>query len=124
VVEGAALVTDDAFSPRYDLDRATGRISRRGHKAEGQSVQDRVLVFTTAKGGVAAGWALYDLECRGLAPTALICRSTNPVLVQGCVLARIPILHRLSPDPLSALRTGDWLRVEPDRGRILVLRRA
>ena len=123
-VEGAALVTDDGFSPRYDLDRATGVISRRGHEAEGQSIRDRILVFTAAKGGVAAGWALYDLECRDLAPTALICRTTNPVFVQGCVLARIPILHRLSPDPVRALRTGDWLRIEPDRGLVLVLRRA
>jgi predicted aconitase with swiveling domain len=124
VVEGEALVTGDAFSPRYDLDRATGEISRRGHRAEGQNVRDKVLVVTTSKGGVAAGWAFYDLKRRGLAPRALICRSTNSVFVQGCVLANIPILHRLEPDPLEALCTGDRVRVEPQRGRVLVLERS
>jgi len=123
VVEGEALVTGDAFSPRYDLDRATGVISRRGHKAEGASIRDKVLVITTSKGGVAAGWAFYDLKCRGLAPKALICRSTNTVFVQGCVLADIPILHRLSPDPLEVLQSGDRVRLEPDQGRLLVLER-
>jgi hypothetical protein len=123
-VEGEALVTGDAFSPRYDLDRTTGEISRRGHKAEGQNVRDRILVVTTSKGGVAAGWAFYDLKHRGLAPKALICRSTNTVFVQGCVLANIPILHRLEPDPLATLRTGDRVRVEPQQGRVLVLERA
>jgi predicted aconitase with swiveling domain len=123
-VEGEALVTGDAFSPRYDLDRATGEISRRGHRAEGRNIKDKVLVVTTSKGGVAAGWAFYDLKCRGLAPKALICRSTNTVFVQGCVLAGIPILHRLTPDPLMALCTGDRVRVEPKEGRILVLERS
>jgi len=122
-LEAEALVVDDAFSPRYDLDRASGVISRKGHAAYGASIAGRVLIVTTAKGGVAAGWAFYDLAQRGLAPRALICRSTNPVFVQGCVLAGIAILHRLAPDPIGALATGDWLRLEPRRGRAILLRR-
>lgn len=122
-LEGEALVTGDAFSPRYDLDRATGVISRRGHPAEGANIAGKILVVTTAKGGVAAGWAFYDLAQRGLAPKALVCRTTNPVLVQGCVLAGIAIMHRLQPDPTTSLATGDRLRLEPGRGTIAVLGR-
>jgi phosphomecalonate degydratase small subunit len=122
-VEGEVLVTHDAFSPRYDLDRATGTIARKGHGAEGANIAGRILVITTAKGGVAAGWAMYDLRERGLAPKALVCRTTNTVLVQGCVLAGIPIVHGLEPDPLTALRTGDRVRVEPAEGRLVLLGR-
>ena len=122
-LEGEALVADDAFSPRYDLDRATGEISRKGHPACGESIARRILVVTTSKGGVAAGWAFYDLAQRGLAPKALICRTTNPVFVQGCVLAGIAILHRLEPDPIESLETGDWLALEPRLGRVRLLRR-
>jgi len=122
-VEGEALVTNDAFSPRYDLDRATGTIARKGHGAEGANIAGRILVITTAKGGVAAGWAMYDLQQRGLAPKALVCRTTNTVLVQGCVLAGIAIVHRLEPDPMTALRTGDRVRVEPEQGRLVLLGR-
>ena len=35
VVEGEAVVSDEGFSPRYDLDRWTGLITKPGHKLEG-----------------------------------------------------------------------------------------
>jgi predicted aconitase len=34
----------------------------------------------------------------------------------GQVFAGIPVMHRLSPDPLTALRTGDRVRMSPGRG--------
>lgn len=120
-VEGRLLVSTDAFSPRYDLDRSTGIISRQGHCLEGASIADRVLVIPVAKGGVAAGWAFYDLVNRGITLRALICRRTNPVMVQGCILAGIPIMHELTPDPVTTLRTGDRVRVDPGRGTLTVL---
>ena len=41
-VTGEALVTDDNFSARYDLDRITGIFSRPQHKLAGHSYVDRV----------------------------------------------------------------------------------
>ena len=55
-VSGEALVTDDNFSARYDLDRIAGIFSRPQHKLAGQSYVDRIMVFNTAKGGVASAW--------------------------------------------------------------------
>ena len=72
-VEGEALVSTDAFSPRYDLDRDAGIVSRRDHAIAGSSIKGKVLVIPAAKGGVAAGWAFYDIAQRGIAPLALIC---------------------------------------------------
>lgn len=122
-VEGEALVSTDSFSPRYDLDRATGIISRRDHAVAGSNIKGKVFVIPAAKGGVAAGWAFYDIAQRGIAPLAFICRETNPVMVQGAVLAGIPIMHRLEPDPVSTIRTGDFLRVDPAAGTVVILRR-
>lgn len=120
-VEGRLLVSADAFSPRYDMDRSTGIISRKGHSVEGASIADTIFVIPAAKGGVAAGWAFYDLVKRGIRPKAFICRKTNPVMVQGCILAGIPIMHELTPDPVATLKTGDWARVDPGRGILTVL---
>jgi predicted aconitase with swiveling domain len=121
-VEGEALVSSDAFSPRYDLDRATGVISRETHAIAGHNIAGKILVIPAAKGGVAAGWAFYDIVRRGVGPLALICRETNPVMVQGAVLAGIPIMHRLEPDPVTSIRTGDRLRVDPQAGVVTILR--
>jgi predicted aconitase with swiveling domain len=122
-VEGEALVSTDAFSPRYDLDRDAGIVSRRDHAIAGSSIKGKVLVIPAAKGGVAAGWAFYDIAQRGIAPLALICRETNPVMVQGAVLAGIAIMHRLAPDPVSTIRSGDVVRVDPAAGTVTIVRR-
>jgi uncharacterized protein len=102
-IEGAALVSRDAFSPRYDLDRDTGVVSRAGHDLEGRSIAGMIVVVPAAKGGVAAGWSLYDLKQRGIAPLAFVFTRVNPVFVQGCVHAGIPIVHGVRPDPVTAL---------------------
>ncbi len=77
----------------------------------------------TAKGGVATAWALLDMRARGVAPLGLIFRRTNPIMVQGAVLAGIPILDGLDPDPLDVIRTGDMVRLDPPRGAVEVYRR-
>jgi predicted aconitase with swiveling domain len=124
VVEGEAVVSTEGFSPRYDLDRWTGLISKPGHRLEGTSIKDKICFFPTAKGGIAAGWAFYDIKHKGIAPKAFVFGVTNPVMVQGAVLAEIAITEGWSQPPGELIRTGDWVRVDPARKVIEVLRRA
>lgn len=123
VVEGIALVSAEGFSPRYDLDRWTGEISRPGHAVEGENIKNRILFFPSAKGGIAAGWAFHDLKTKGIAPKALVFGVTNPVMVQGAVFADITITEGWSRDPFEVVRTGDAVRVDPVNKRIEVLGR-
>ena len=123
VSEGEALVSRHGFNARYDMDRRRGVFSRPSHDLYGQPYAGRILVFTTAKGGVATSWALRDLREKGLAPAGLVFQQANPIVVQGTVFAQMPILHRLEPDPVESLRTGDWVRLDPARGLLEVLRR-
>lgn len=120
-VEGRALVMREGFSPRYDLDRWTGIISRIGHSAEGESIRDRVLIIPTTKGGVAGGWAFLDLLTKGIAPKALVFGKLNPVMVQGAVLARMPVMEGWDEDLLALVRTGDLVRLQPGSKAITVL---
>jgi predicted aconitase with swiveling domain len=122
-VEGEAVVSAEGFSPRYDLDRWSGVITKPGHKLEGVSLKDKVCFFPTAKGGIAAGWAFYDIKHKGIAPRALIFGVTNPVMVQGAVFAGIAITEGWDRAPAEVLKTGDWVRVDPARRTIEVLRR-
>jgi len=120
VVEGEALVSQHGFSARYDMNRDTGVISRETHDLYGQSIVDKICFFTTAKGGVATAWALYDMKMRGVCPKALIFGTTNPIMVQGAVLADLALMDRLEPDPFAIVETGDHVRVEPAAGRVVV----
>ena len=124
VVEGEAVVSAEGFSPRYDLDRWSGLISKPGHELEGTNIRDKILFFPTAKGGIAAGWAFFDIKHKGIAPKAFVFGVTNPVMVQGAVFAGIAITEGWDPAPAGVVRTGDWVRVDPERKVVEVLRRA
>jgi predicted aconitase with swiveling domain len=122
MVEGEAVVSDEGFSPRYDLDRWTGLITKPGHKLEGVNIRDKVLFFPTAKGGIAAGWAFYDIKAKGIAPKAFVFGVTNPVMVQGAVFAEMTITEGWSRDPRRCIRTGDIVRVDPRKKLITLLK--
>ena len=122
-VEGEAVVSEEGFSPRYDLDRWSGIVTKPGHQLEGMSLKDKICFFPTAKGGIAAGWAFYDIKWKKIAPKAFIFGVTNPVMVQGAVFAGIPITAGWTPHPREMLKTGDRVRVDPANRRIEVLDR-
>lgn len=122
VAEGEALVSTEGFSPRYDLDRTTGVISKVGHALEGCELRDKILITPTAKGGVAAGWAFLDIRAKGFAPRALVFGRTNPVMVQGAAFAHITITEGWEPNALECIRTGDIVRVDPEMLTIRIIR--
>ncbi|HEX6633934.1 MAG TPA: DUF126 domain-containing protein [Usitatibacter sp.] len=122
-VEGEAVVSEEGFSPRYDLDRWSGLITKPGHKLEGTNIKDKICFFPTAKGGIAAGWAFYDIKCKGIAPKAFLFGVTNPVMVQGAIFAGMTITEGWDTPPAQVVKTGDWVRVDPSRGVIEVLKR-
>jgi len=120
-VQGEALVADDNFSARYDLDRLKGIFSRPQHALAGQSYVDKILVLNTAKGGVATAWMLYEMVSRGLAPKALLLNSANTILAQGAALAEMALCDRFeSGDVTTLIKTGDALVVDPESGEVTV----
>ena len=117
-VRGIALVANDGFSARYDLDRIAGIFSRPAHKLAGRSYVDRILVMDTAKGGVASAWMLHEMKARGICPIAFVFNSVNPILVQGAALADLPMLAGFDVDVTGAVPDGAEVEVDPD-SRIL-----
>ena len=120
-VSGEALVTDDNFSARYDLDRTNGIFSRPSHKLAGQSYVDLILVMHTAKGGVASAWMLHEMASRGMAPRAILFNSTNTILAQGAALAGMALCDRFEAGNVTQLiRNGDHLIVDPAAGIVTI----
>jgi predicted aconitase with swiveling domain len=122
-VSGEALVTDDNFSARYDLDRIAGVFSRPQHKLAGQSYVDKIMVFNTAKGGVASAWMLHEMKSRGIAPKAILFNNVNPILAQGAALAGMAMCDRFEDGDVTRLiQTGDRLTVDPQNGLVTIQR--
>ncbi len=122
-VSGEALVTDDNFSARYDLDRIAGIFSRPQHKLAGQSYVDRIMVFNTAKGGVASAWMLNEMVSRGVAPKAILFNRVNPILAQGAALADMAMCDRFEDgDVTQLILSGDRVTVKPAQGLVEIER--
>lgn len=120
-VTGEALVTDDNFSARYDLDRIRGIFSRPQHKLAGESYVGRILVVNTAKGGVASAWMLHEMASRNMAPRAILFNRINPILAQGGALANIALCDRFEDGDVTRLiRTSDTVTVDPSLGEVTV----
>jgi len=121
-VTGIALVAEDNFSARYDLDRVNGVFSRPAHALFGENYVGRILVLNTAKGGVATSWMLREMKSRGMAPAALLLNSSNPIMAQGAAFAGLCFMDRFDGDITSFVRTGDRVAVDPEAGRVTVMR--
>jgi uncharacterized protein len=123
-VTGSALVAADNFSARYDLDRQQGIFSRPAHKLFGQSYVDKILVLVTAKGGVASAWMLREMAARAMAPKAIVFDRANTILAQGAAFAGMTLVDRFAAgNPVELIRTGDELRIEPEKGLVTILNR-
>ncbi len=120
VAEGTALVTGETISGWGGVNPMQGTITETRHELLGQSFADRILVFRGAKGS--SGWsAIFHMaRLAGKAPLALVFNDMTTKVALGAVVMRVPAVTALDRDPLTVITSGDWVRVDGDRGRVEV----
>lgn len=123
VVEGEALVSHETISGWGGIDPAAGTIIERRHELFGVCFTGRILVFPGAKGS--SGWSGFFQTTRllGTAPLGMIFTVTTTKSALGAVVTRVPTLSDLDRDPVTTIHTGDWLRLDADRGVVEVVPR-
>ena len=123
IAEGEALVTRETISGWGGINERDGSIIERRHELRGQSFKGKVLVFPGAKGS--SGYSAYFHMARlnGAAPVAMIITRMTTKAALGAVVTRAPAVTDLDQDPVSVIRTGDFVRVDGDRGIVEVFRR-
>jgi len=124
VAEGQALVTREAISGWGGVEPREGRVIESRHELVGRSFAGKVLVFRGAKGS--SGWSgmFHMARLMGTAPAALVFTTMNTKIALGVVVTHVPAVTDLDGDPFEAIRTGDRVRVDGDRGEIVVTRAA
>ena len=124
VAEGEALVTRERISGWGGVDPRTGTVVETRHELRGVSFAGKVLVFPGAKGS--SGWSaqFHVARLMGTAPAAWLFNEMSTKIALGAVVSHAPALTDFDVDPLSVIRTGDWVRVDADAGVVTVTRRA
>jgi predicted aconitase with swiveling domain len=60
----------------------------------------------------------------GTAPAAWLFNQMTTKVALGAVVSHAPAMTDFDIDPLSVIRTGDWVRVDADQGIVTVTRKA
>jgi len=124
VAEGEALVTKDRISGWGGIDPRTGTVIETRHELRGKSFAGKVLVFPGAKGS--SGWSsqFHVARLAGAAPLAMVFNEMTTKIALGAVVTHAPSVTDLDQDPLQVIATGDWVKVDGDRGIVEVTKRS
>ncbi len=122
--QGEALVTRDRISGWGGIDSRTGTIVETRHELRGVSFAGKVLVFPGAKGS--SGWsnAFHLTRTMGTAPAAMLFNEMTTKIALGAVVTHAPAVTDFDRDPLGVIETGDWVKVDSDRGIVEIRKRA
>ncbi|MEA3486118.1 MAG: DUF126 domain-containing protein [Thermodesulfobacteriota bacterium] len=121
--EGKAVVYEGSFSFMGDLDPLTGKVSVPRHPLEGQSLINKVFVFTTGKGSSAGDCAAWAARENGNVPAAIICLESEPVLSGAVIITGIPTVDQPKENIFDLISTGDFVRVDADAGIIEIIKK-
>jgi predicted aconitase with swiveling domain len=118
--EGEALVSDEPIC-FYLTDPKTGRVREKGHRLEGKNIANKVLVFPSGKASsVVQIDGLFKLVSNKVGPSAMIVRDVETVLIVSAVIANVPLVDRLEMDPFKMIKTGDFVKVDANKGIVTV----
>jgi len=121
--EGEVLVSHEPIC-FYLTDPKTGVVREKGHELAGKSLAGKVLVFPSGKASsVVQIDGLFKLASHGVAPKALIVKDVETVLVVSAFMVKVPLVDRLEKDPFQVINTGDFVKVDAERGMITIAKR-
>jgi predicted aconitase with swiveling domain len=124
VAEGEALVTKERISGWGGIDPRSGTVIETRHELKGRSFAGKVLVFPGAKGS--SGWSaqFHVARLAGAAPLAMVFNEMTTKIALGAVVTHAPSVTDFDRDPLEVIETGDWVKVDGDRGVVEVTKRS
>ncbi len=103
--------TDETMGWLGCVDPKTGVIIEKQHPLYGKNVAGKVLVFTTGKGSTVGSYTLYALKKNGVAPAALVCEESEPIVAVGAIISDIPMVDHID---IGKIHTGFIVEVSGD----------
>jgi len=121
--EGEALVSHEPIC-FYLTDPKTGVVRERSHELAGKNLANKVLVFPSGKASsVVQIDGLFKLASHNVTPKAMIVKDVETVLIVSAFLVKVPLVDRLERDPFEVIQTGDFVKVDAEKGVVTVTKR-
>jgi predicted aconitase with swiveling domain len=115
VAEGEAIVSKGPVMGLNNFNPRLGIITERDHPLRGIPLTGKVFVFPTPRGS--GGWVNFGRSVSyGTNPIAMIYYRGNALTVCGALVLNRPTVGDCEQDPSKLIDTGDWVRVDADKG--------
>ena len=128
--EGEALVSKNALSYIFDVggiwdEPMSAKVTNKQEMPDwyGEDLAGKVLVFPTGRGGIFSTAMLMGLAKKGLGPKAMINIKTHPVFAYASIVLDIPTVYGLEKNPCEVIETGDWVKVDAQKGLVEVTKK-
>jgi uncharacterized protein len=84
-----------------------------GADIQGKSVIGKIVVYPTVLGSATGATSLYYKSKQShYGPAAIICREVHHIDISGSLAAEIPAVDSLDQDPITTIKTGDWVEID------------
>jgi predicted aconitase with swiveling domain len=86
-----------------------------GNPVSGQNVKDKIVVYPTVTGSTSGAFGLlFKVKGSHQGPAGIICQNVHTIDLSGAIASGIPSVDGLEADPLTTIKTGDWVTIEAD----------
>jgi len=130
IAEGEALVTQNALSYIFDVggvwhDPISAEITNKIEMPDwyGKDLADKIIIFPTGRGGIFSTALIMGLAKKGLGPKAMVNVKTHPVYAYASIVLNIPTIDELDKNPCEIIETGDWVKVDAEKGIIEITKK-
>ena len=84
-----------------------------GADIKGKSVIGKVVVYPTVLGSTTGAISMYyKVKVSHHGPAAIICQKVHDIDISGTLAAEIPAVDSLDKDPITTIKTGDWVEID------------
>lgn len=125
VAEGEAVVCPDSIAGNSGaLGDVDGVIYEKGNVNYGVSIKDKILVVPCAKGSNGFSAHFKGAYIAGVRPAGWISTKVDARLGVALASLNLPaVVDFEEEDPLSVIETGDMVKIDGDRGEVVVIKK-
>ena len=111
---GEALVNSQRMGWAFNhVGNEDGIVLVPGADIQGKSVIGKIVVYPTVLGSTTGAISMYyKVKVSNHGPAAIICRKVHDIDISGTLAAEIPAVDSLDKDPITTIKTGDWVEID------------
>lgn len=111
---GEALVNSQRMGWAFNhVGNEDGIVLVPGADIQGKSVIGKIVVYPTVLGSTTGAISMYyKVKISHHGPAAIICQKVHDIDISGTLAAEIPAVDSLDQDPITTIKTGDWVEID------------